>query len=183
MNRRIIGAATIMAAAVFAQGCATKISKPASAPEPASVKFSTFKNFAMKNVVIADKYAESGANKKAAAKIQELMTDEMKKALPGLKVVEDSSAVAKKDSLLIEPKIEAIKFIGGMARFWLGAMAGSSAVRMKVTYTDMSSGKIVADPVFYRKASAFAGGMYGAADNRMLNEVVKDAANYTVFNR
>ena len=179
MKKQAFKAIVILLAAIFAQGCATNIRKPASNPQPAKVKFSNFKDVSIKHVILDEKFAQSGANKKAAAKIDQLLIAEMKKLMPSIK----SDKGSKKGSMLIEPRIEEIKFIGGMARFWLGAIAGSSAVLMKVTYTDTATGKVIAEPEFYRKASAFAGGMYGSADNKMLSEIVKDICNYTVMNR
>lgn len=46
-----------------------------------------------------------------------------------------------------------------------------------------AKGTVVAEPEFYRSASAFAGGMYGSADNAMLAEIAKDIVNYTAANQ
>jgi len=182
MNKGLAGV-LFLAIAVFSQGCATHIKGPATAPKPAKVKLSTFKNVVMTPVALADAYAKSGANKKAQKKINEVMTVEMKKVFPSVKVVTDTAKVAKKGTLLIEPNIKEIKFIGGFARYMAGPFAGSSAVLMQVKFKNLETGAVVADPIFYRKASAFAGGMYGSADNRMLSEVVRDAVDYTRDNK
>ena len=167
----------------MASGCATHIKGPATAPKPPKVLLSSFKKVVMTPVSLADAYAKSGANQKAAKKINELLTLEMKKVFPMIKVVADVSKVAKKGTLLVEPKIKEVKFIGGAARFWLGPFAGSSAVLLQVNYKNMETGVLVADPIFYQKASAFASGLPGAADNKMLSEVVRDAINYVRDNK
>ncbi len=87
-------------------------------------------------------------------------------------------------TLLIKPRIKEIKFIGGAARFWVGSMAGSSAVLMDVLYLDKESGETVAHAEFYDMASAFAGSYnMGATDNMMLKNIATQIINYTSANR
>jgi len=76
------------------------------------------------------------------------------------------------------------KFIGGAARFWAGAMAGSSAVLMQVTFRDGNTGQIIADNEFYRVANAcYEGLTIGVPDNLMLEEIARDVASYCSLNR
>jgi hypothetical protein len=155
--------------------------RPSTAPQPAKVKLGTFDTVTLKQVEIAPEFAAAGANKKAAKKIDERLSMEMRKVFDGL---QEAGGTPTQQGLLIEPLIEEIKFIGGAARFWVGAMAGSSAVLMKVTFSDAATGEIVAAPEFYRSADAYAGGMtMGAADNRMLEAIASDAATYAGNNR
>lgn len=134
----------------------------------------------MKPATISPAFASAEANQKAARKINENLFNEMRMVLPDLK---DASGDPGAGTLVIEPVIEEIKFIGGFARFMVGAMAGSSAVLMKVTYTDAGTGKVIAEPEFYRAANAMAGGYsMGSSDNMMLTEIARDIANYTRLN-
>jgi hypothetical protein len=168
-------------ALALTQGCATQIRRPSGAPEAAKVKLGTFDTVTLKHVEIAPEFSAAGANKKAAKKINERLFMEMRKVFDGLQEAGETPA---QQGLLIEPLIEEIKFIGGAARFWVGAMAGSSAVLMKVTFRDAAAGEVVAAPQFYRSAAAFAGGMsMGAADNRMLDAIASDVATYAGNNR
>jgi hypothetical protein len=163
------------------QGCATRLRQPSGPPESPKVKFSTFETVTLKHVEIAPKFASAGANKKAAKKIDEQLFMEMRKVFTDLR---DDAETPAQGGLLIEPLIEEIKFIGGGARFMVGAMAGSSAVPMKVTFTDVATGEVIAAPEFYQSANAFAGAYsYGAADNRMLSAIASDIASYTGLNR
>ncbi|HKY06638.1 MAG TPA: hypothetical protein VJQ55_00265 [Candidatus Binatia bacterium] len=83
-------------------------------------------------------------------------------------------------TLVIQPRIEHIKFIGGGARFWAGPIAGSSAVIMKVKYIDKNSGKLVAEPEFFQRAAAWSGAFtVGGQDNAMLARIVTLVAEYT----
>jgi hypothetical protein len=101
---------------------------------------------------------------------------------PNCKRIEqgDDFSRTTKRTLQITPHIKEIKFISGGARFWVGAMAGSSAVLMQATLRDSSNGEIIADPEFYRSAM---GAFIGIADNKMLGEIAQDVVNYCSYNR
>ena len=175
----------MLAAGVFAQGCATHIRQPAGSPQPTKVKFGESKDVQLLHVSLAPASAKSGANKKAAKKINELLVSNMRQVFPNVQVLETAGTSASAArTLLIEPQIEEIKFVGGMARFWWGAMSGSSAVLMKVTYKDLGTGDILTAPEFYRSANAM-GGAYsmGVSDNAMLDSIVQDVCNYTKLNQ
>jgi len=169
-----------VAVVLLAQGCATNITKPAAVPPPTSVRLGTFANVEMAPVALNQAYAGSAANQKAAKKINELLLTQMGYLFPGLNGAEKKSG----STLVISAEIKEIKFIGGAARFWVGAMAGSSAVLMEVTYMDKESGTVVARAEFYDRASAYAGAYnMGTTDNLMLNNVVTQIINYTGANR
>ena len=174
-------AAAFCSAMLCSAGCGTHVSRPSGSPQPSKVRFSEFTAVEMKHLEIADEYASSGANQKAARKIDEELFDKMRLVFPGLR---DAQGRSDGRTLLIEPYVKQIKFIGGAARFWVGAWAGSSAVLMKVTYTDTSTGEVLVETEFYRAANAM-GGAYsmGATDNQMLEAVAQDIANYSLANR
>jgi len=176
---------SIALSAALLTGCATRIRQPAAAPQPVKVKLSTFKSVGLKTVVVNPKFAGAATNEKARKKINELLVTKMKFAIPELKQIDEvvKPDAADKPALVIEPVIEEIKFIGGAARFWVGAMAGSSAVLMKVTYTSSATGEVLAAPEFYKVGNAMAGGgSMGASDNLMLDEVVREIVDYTKLN-
>src|SRR5690606_35710420 len=105
-------------------------------------------------------------------------------ALPSLKRVDGEFSQGEARTLQIEPYIKEIKFIGGAARFWAGAMAGSSAVLMGVTYRDSKTGEVIAAPEFLRVGNAYAGAWsMGASDNQMLETVAMDVVHYSTANR
>ena len=171
---------------LFTSGCATNLSKPARAPQPAKVKLGEFENVEMKAVGIAEKFASAPANQKALKKIDVVLFRNMRMLFPILKRIEhgvDFSRTTKR-TLQITPHVKEIKFVGGSARFWAGSMAGSSAVLMQATLRDSSNGEIIADEEFYRDAAARAGGWtMGATDNRMLEEIAQDIVTYCSYNR
>lgn len=74
--------------------------------------------------------------------------------------------------MVIEAWIEHINFIGGGARFWVGPLAESSALIMKVRYIDIALGKIIAEPEFFQRAAAWSGAFnVGGQDNAMLARI------------
>jgi len=181
---RKIGIVSAIAMCFLMAGCATHITGPAQKPTPAKIKFGEFKNVEMKSVGISEKFASFKANQKALRKIDEILFRDIKYPFPSLKRVKKGSDFSKTAdrTLQITPFVKEIKFIGGAARFWVGPMAGSSAVLMQVTYRDSSTGQIIANPEFYRKAGAFEGG-FGIPDNKRLKDIAQDVINYSLYNK
>lgn len=186
-NRSFIGKVVVIMIAVFViSGCATNLSKPTRDPMPTKVKLSEFKNVEMKAVGISESFASAEANQKALRKIDEILFRDIRMLFPNFKRIEQGNDFSKGEdrTLQIMPYIKEIKFVGGGARFWVSAMAGSSAVLMPATLRDSSNGEIIADPEFYRSSGAFAGaGTIGATDNRMLEDIAQDIVKYCGFNK
>jgi len=167
---------------LFTQGCATHLRKPVRPPQPAKVKFSNFQAVEMNHVTISPRFASAEPNQKALRKIDEVLFSCMRLIFPNMNEVEETNSGMR--TLLIEPNIEEIKFIGGAARFWVGSWAGSSAVLMKVTYQEKATGETISVPEFYRRGDAWAGQYtIGATDNLMLQNIAQDICNYTYSNR
>ncbi len=185
MKRMTIGMSLcLVAGSLFLSGCATPIAQPVATPQPCKERLGTFKSVEYQNVILAPGFADAGANKKAAKKIDDLLIAGMGNVFPGMKVGVQTNSPATDKTLVIRPVIKRIKFIGGAARFWVGAMAGSSAVLMQVDYIDKGSGSLLSSTEFYRVANAWGGGMsMGGTDNMMLSEIVQDVITYTVSNR
>ena len=177
---------SLILAVFFMSGCATNLTKPTAAPSPTKVKLSEFTHVEMKDVGISQKFGTAAANQKAQKKIEEVLFQEMLMVFPNLKRIDKGGDFASSGerTLQITPFIKEIKFIGGGARFMVGAMAGSSAVLMQVTLRDSASGEVIAEPEFYRDANAYSGGWsMGATDNRMLEDIAKDIVQYCSLNK
>ena len=115
-----------------------------------------------------------------AEKIERELEEHLRVVFPSLTVVKDESALPTSSSraLVIEPIIEKLKFVPSRitAR---AAFSGSSFVSARINFLDLSTGKIIASPVLYRKASGGAGVFSMAAtDHIMLSRVVWDAFDY-----
>jgi hypothetical protein len=178
--KKAVGFAVGIVLAGLLQGCATNLTKPTATVQPATVRLGTFANVELEPATLAEPFAAAGANQKAAKKINELLNTQLACVFPGMNSAEKKSG----KTLVVKPVIKEIKFIGGAARFWVGAMAGSSAVLMEVTYLEKETGNVLAKAEFYDEASAYAGSWnMGVSDNLMLNHVVTQIVNYSAANR
>ena len=82
-------------------------------------------------------------------------------------------------ALRIEPYVSQLKFVGVNGRFWAGPLAGSSAVVMKMRLVDVATGKTVAEPEFFQRASAMGGTFaVGGTDYGMLARIATVAEQY-----
>lgn len=147
---------------------------------PPTEKFSNFARFELMPTALQPPFAGQDPNERAAAKIQENLEAGLGKLLNGWNQQTHSGA---QRTLRIEPVVTQIRFIGVGARIFVGAMAGSSSVTMKVRFVDTQSGLTVAEPVFELKAGARAGGQsFGAADNLMFPRIAEMIRDYTSAN-
>ncbi len=160
-------------------GCATQIQPSGQINQPPQITFENFKNIQLNKITLPAKYAGQAANEKAIAKIDLLLMEKVRVIYPEL-----NGPVTAGKTLVIAPEIIDIKFIGGAARFWVGPMAGSSAVLMKVKFIDKDTGNTIAFPEFYSKCSAWAGAFsVGGNDNAMLHRVASSATAYISTHR
>ncbi|MDM3869840.1 hypothetical protein QSV34_00590 [Porticoccus sp. W117] len=174
---------------VLLSGCATKIEQPALAiPERSTVPLGSYDNVYLADISMAEEYAGQSANEKAAKRIGEVLFRNMRQVFPKLEKISHEGAEkmeANKDhALIIKPHIRQIKFIGGGARFFVGAMAGSSVVVMEAQFVDVATGESVAWPEYQRIGRANSGAWsIGATDNRMLEDIAKDFSRYASYNK
>lgn len=138
---------------------------------------------------IAKPYANQSANIKAVNKIDEVLASRLGAIFDEVEVktaqevaAMDFSAIQERDVLLIKPLVKQVKFIGGAARFWAGAMAGSSVVILDASFEEAKTGKQLSSPGFLRKAGAYTDA-FGVASNVMLSDVAQDVANYAIANK
>jgi len=162
-------------------GCATHITTTVTRNPPPAEKFSAFNRFELAKIALPPPYAGQGGNEKARAKIQEDLSQRMDPALKQWNATGATEEPAR--TLLIEPAIAEIKFINGTARFWAGAMAGSSAVIMKARISEKETGRVIATPMFYARAEAWGGAWtFGVTDNLMLDRIAGRLADYLLGN-
>jgi len=149
-------------------------------PAPA-VAFATFDRFEVASIAMGSPYAGQNANDVA---LKDLQADLDRRVEPWLNA--KNSEPSKSDPprvLLIEPRIEKVKFIGTSARIWAGAFAGSSAVLLRVRISDKATGAVIAEPEFYQHAAGMAGAWsFGAADKAMLERTASLVADYLQSN-
>lgn len=173
--RRLLTLFIVVAMAAMA-GCTTEIYAPAAQNPPPSENFNAFQQFKLEPVTLNPAYADSGYNQSAKAAIERNLQSAL---MPTLTTWDKGRG----RMLRIQPNIEEIKFVGGAARFWSGAMSGSSAVVLRVTYTDAATSAVIATPVFYQHAAAMGGAWtMGGTDNAMLARIAGLVATYTKNN-
>jgi len=152
----------------------------ATNPAPA-LAFSAFDRFEVARIAMGSPYAGQKANDVA---LRDLQADMDRRVDPWLN--EKNSLPSRNDPprvLLIEPRIEKVKFIGGGARFWAGPFAGSSGVLIKVRISDKATGALIAEPEFYQHAAAMAGTWtFGATDKTMLERTASLVVDYLKSN-
>lgn len=169
MSVRVVHAVAI---AVLLAGCSTNIKPPNETIQPPKVPLGQYKSIEIKPLKVAHMEGDSG-DKAAVQRIEA----ELKSCLA-------ASFNPRSDNnghlLVVEPAIPDLKKINGAERFFLGAMAGSSAVLLNVKFSDGGTSEVIADPTFYAKAAAMGGAFsFGATDNAMLSRIVNSACDYT----
>ncbi len=174
---------TLLFALPLLAACTTDyITPPASAfNPPPSTPLSAFENVELAAIAIQPPYGTHEKNIAAATKIQENLVAN----LAGFMEVwnQDSGGAATMGTLVIEPVITQIKFISASGRVMAGAMAGSSAVVMVVSFRQKETGTVVAAPEFFQRAQAMAGAYtFGVHDNMMLTRVAKLISDYVQAN-
>ena len=171
----------VLIAAAGLIGQAANVSTTVMTNPAPTEKLSGFTHFEMAKIIMAAPYAGQPANEKALLKIQENVN---LKADPLLKSWnEKGTSATPVRTLVITPVITEIKFIGGSARVWGGAFAGNSGVIIAVRFTEKETGKDIANPMFFARASAMGGAWtFGTTDNLMLTRVAGRLTDYLAAN-
>jgi len=170
---------TLLAVLVLLAGCATTGIKPSAAINPPPAKpFNQYADYVVYPAILAAEYADHDANKAAAKKIQENLDLRLS---PLIAVWKKASKPAVIGMLEIRPTIKQVKFINNAARFWTGAMAGSSAVVLTLEIKEKDTGLVIANPEFYNHAMG-NGFSLGYNDNMMLVHITEQVETYLKYN-
>lgn len=169
----VLWAAGLLALSLL-QGCATRV-KASTTNNPAPTEaFSAFGRIEVKPAVFAEGYK---GNLAGVAKINENINKDLAESLKKWNAGPENGRV-----LTIEPIVEEMQFQSGVKRVFLGPLAGSSGVRMRVIIRD-NKGNEIARPEFFQRASAMAAGfMLGVHDNLMLTRVANLTSSYVKAN-
>ncbi len=161
-------------------GCATNIHPRDETIQPSKAPLGGFATVAMRPLMVEAMEGDSG-DIAAVRHIEHTLRGCMLAIFPGLIFGPQVEAAAGfGQGLLIEPDLVALKKVGTAERIWVGPMAGSSAVLLRLRFTDAHTKVVLAEPVFYSKASAWGGAFsFGASDNAMLSRLTSDACQYS----
>jgi hypothetical protein len=153
------------------------VSAQATSNPPPAAKLAGHLHYELLPLQMGTPYAGQEANEKAKASIQQHLNEDIAPLL------DTWTKAAKADdpdtTLQIAPEIQSIKFISGGKRFWVGPLAGSSSVVLKVTLREQPSGTVIGEPEFFQRASAQSGAWtMGGQDNDMLRRIVVVLRSY-----
>ena len=148
-------------------------------PPPAN-KLAGYSGYELTPLTIAPELGD----KKNVEKVVALTQADFKQSVSPILEMWNASADKKNpQKLVLEPKITQLHKPSGANRFFAGAAAGNGYINVKVRITEQPSGKLVAEPEFYRRANAIVGAWtMGAHDNAMLQKVAALVANYLTAN-
>ena len=148
-------------------------------PPPAH-KLQGYAGYELKDVAFDPSLADKKNVDKVVAKVDENMKQSVNPILQSWNASADAHAAQK---IVIEPLITNLHKPSGATRFFAGAFAGDGYINMKVRIVEQPSGKVIAEPEFYRRAAAMAGAWtVGGHDNAMLQKVAGLVANYLSAN-
>lgn len=164
-----------------ADGRVVSYIEPKNATNPPPAKpFGQFQRFEARPITMDAPYAGQAPNEEAKAAIQKNLDERLGPLLADWNA---KPAGAAPRTLVLEPRIEHVKFITGGKRFWAGAFAGGSAVLMTMKVTDAATGEVIAQPEFYQHANKMgAAWSFGATDKAMLVRIAGMIANYVQAN-
>ncbi len=176
MNRFIKGtlcAAPLLVAAMAIQGCATNIKASAAVNPPPAEAFASYGRIEVRPVV----FRNGAGNAAAMLKIEQNIKHDLAASL-----AEWNKKPNNDRTLIIEPVVEEMSFKSGAKRVFLGPLAGSSGVLLRLNIRD-NMGRQVASPEFFQRANAMAAGWtFGVHDNLMLTRVANLSTNYVKNN-
>lgn len=141
--------------------------------------FSNFKNFKLMDVTLAPEFAGHEGN---VSTQKNLMHGLKTHLLPVFGAWAAGKEATGGRTLVIEPHIQAVKFIGTGARIFVGGLAGRSWIYVRLLAKDEATGAVVAEAEFYRVA-AIGNGFSGARpDYQMVEDMAYDLAFYVKNN-
>jgi hypothetical protein len=164
--------------ALLAAGCATHIYAKDETIKPTKVTFRHYQNAVMKPLAWG---AESDVDDKVVRRVEDVLLTCMKTVFTNIKPFDAAEVAGMQSVLVIEPSIVDMKKVNVAQRIFFGAMAGSSAGLLKVTFVGEKGDEVLAEPVFYAKANAWAS-PFGIEDNAMLSRLPNEACDYARYN-
>ncbi|MBU4029534.1 MAG: DUF4410 domain-containing protein [Proteobacteria bacterium] len=116
----------------------------------------------------------------AAKELQHSMmtTLQMEKQFKKIDIVSDNQPADGK-TLIIKANITDLRIVNGAARFWGGAMAGSSGVELNLQLIDSATKKVIRDEKMSSWNNAF-GAAWSGSDNTLLDDMGKIVAQNVI---
>jgi hypothetical protein len=157
--------------ALLCCACVTHIRPNVTYNPPPTERLSNFQHFLLEPIAAS---TQASSEDYAVRQIQTYMNQRVSGTLVGWENHNDDGR-----TLVIQPYIDELKFVGSGARFFAGALAGSSAVLMHVELTDARTGRVIGSPEFYQRAAASGGNWsIGGTDHGMLARIATVVQEY-----
>jgi hypothetical protein len=169
--------AGVLALTLVVSGCASNVRASRTDNPPPAEAYSKFGRIEIKPVVLAQEFRGQSANEKSLDRINANFFKRLGDAPKKWNSRPDNGR-----TLVIEPVVTDIRFIGVGARIFTGPLSGSSGVVIRMKATEIGTGKQIDYPEFYQHSSAGAGFALGVADNMMLTRIGELVGDYVLRN-
>jgi ABC-type phosphate transport system substrate-binding protein len=157
-------AGTAAPAPASAKMIKTAMEESARLPAP-STALSAYGKFELKPMVMSDAVQREAGKVQAAQQLDATVRARVEPLL-----AEWAANGRGGKTLVIQPRVESIRIIGGANRFFAGALAGDSHIDMDLELKDAATGMVIAKPRVSRSSNAMAGGWsVGATDRNLPN--------------
>ncbi|RAU20576.1 hypothetical protein CU669_17700 [Paramagnetospirillum kuznetsovii] len=168
---------SIIAVLSLLGGCMTQIHAPEGEVQPTGESLGAYSKVFLAPLRV-EQLGTGPGDIGAVADVEAELLACMKTVFPGLRANGDMPK-----GLLMEPVITDIKKVTAYERVLFGFMPGSSAVLMKVRFTDTANRRVIAEPVFYARGFAMSGAAtFGITDDMMLDRIADKACDYAKSN-
>ncbi len=178
---------TTLVLALLLLGCAAdpqKLEDVAKAeverlPKP-SVPLSSFSDYDLKPSLLSDAVKDSASRVAEAAILDQKIRD---KVVPLFADWSSSGGSGRAGTLIVQPEIVSLRIVSGGARFWAGALAGSSHIDLDLALIDGKTGAVIEKARIRKEASAMTGGWsIGKSDENLHDYVAHIVHRYLLVN-
>lgn len=183
MKNLIFGASALI---LILSGCTSSpkqrnkiITESAALIQPTQVKLSKFSSYKM----LPLKSAEAISVKKEKARYADIIEGKLKERVQPLLAQWNGNSAKNGRKLIVEPELISLRIVSGGARFWIGAMAGSSDVKLRMTLRDAKTNKVIGSPVISKQTGGMTGAWsMGATDKNLVDYIVDISKQYLINN-
>lgn len=145
---------------------------------PPTKGLSSYATYELRPMVLSPAVLQDQGKVEEAQKLESLLQAKLR---PLLDQWASPASGARSGTLVIEPRLAALKIVSGGARFWAGAWAGDSTIDLDLVLTDKITGEQIAGVRIDRDADAMTGAWsIGKSDDNLHEYIVRIAYQYLV---
>jgi hypothetical protein len=173
---------TLLAVLAVAAGCAANPAKrqkiiddEVSRLHPPDAPLASFGAFEVTPIAMAAEVREKADKVAMATDLGKRLEAQLRPTLDGWAAAAPPETRSR--TLVIQPTVLSLRVVGGGARFWLGAMAGDSAIDVRLELVDKATGKAIANERIAKSSGGMSGAWSMGSTDRNLSQYVIDIAN------